>query len=461
MKRVSTQRAHVPAWRARLRSWRATPSQILMGGAGSVILIGTLLLALPLSSASGHSIGLINALFTATSAVCVTGLIVLDTPTAFSGFGHVVLLLLFQIGGLGYMTAATFVALILGRRMGLRDRLLLSEAMASPTMEGLLRFATLTVKITFVVEGFTALVLTMRFMVDMPPDRAAWFGVFHAVSAFNNAGFALFSDSLIQYRSDPYITASIGLAIIAGGLGYLVYADLSSRMAGQTTRLSVHTRMTLSMTAGVGLFGALALFAMEMTNPKVVHDGMAGMALFQSFAARTAGFATTDVALLAPASAFLLIVLMLIGGGSGSCAGGIKVTTTGVILASLWSTLRGREQVAVYHRTIPQALVQKSFFLGAAALFLMVIMTWLVLIVEGGKLMPTLFEVASAVATVGLSFGDGHGRSLCATYGDGGKLLIALAMFLGRLGPLTIGIAVLTSESQQRYRLPSEKVLIG
>jgi len=450
---------------ARLRAYQASPAQIIMGGAGTIILIGTLLLALPEASAKGTSIGLVNALFTSTSAVCVTGLVVLDTPHDLSRFGQVVALFLFQVGGLGYMTGATFVALILGRRVGLKNRLILREAMASPTMEGLMRFATLTVKVTLAVELVTALILTLRFSSDMPPARAAWFGLFHAVSAFNNAGFSLFSDSLIGYRSDLWVEVPITISIIVGGLGFLVLSDLLRWFRREVTRLSVHTRMTLVMTVGVGVFGAVTTFLLEHGAGHSLRNLGVGEgfreALFQSLAARTAGFATVDVSQFAPATLLLFVILMMIGGGSGSTAGGIKVTTCGVILASLWNTLRGREQVTLFHRNLPRELVQKSFFLASVALFLVVIVTWILLTIEGTRFLPTLFEVSSAVATVGLSVGDGGARSFSAEFGDTGKLLIVVCMFLGRLGPLTIGIAVLKSERQQRYRLPEEKVLIG
>ncbi len=450
---------------ARLRTYQASPAQILVGGAGSIILLGTFLLALPEASTSGASIGLVNALFTSTSAVCVTGLIVLDTPNDFTTFGQAVILFLFQVGGLGYMTGATFVALILGRRVGLRNRLILKEAMALPTMEGLVRLATLTVKVTLVVESLAAAVLALRFMSDMAPGRAVWYGVFHAVSAFNNAGFALFSDSLLRYRSDLWVELPVTLSIVIGGLGFLALSDLLRWTRREVHRLTVHTRIVLTMTVAVGLLGAAATYFLEhgpghSLRALTTHDAMR-VALFQSLAARTAGFATTDVAQFAPATLLLFVVLMLIGGGPGSTAGGIKVTTTGVILASLWTTARGRERVCLFHRNIPQEIVQKSFFLASVALFLVIIVTWVLLTVEGTRFMPTLFEVTSAVATVGLSVGDGGVRSFCAEFSDFGKLLIVLCMFVGRLGPLTIGIAVLRSERQERYRRPEEKVLIG
>ena len=226
------------------------------------------------------------------------------------------------------------------------------------------------------------------------------------------------------------------------------------------------TTFLFMMMAGmwVGLAGSVVLLLVEHT---VGDSGSGGLgtevsrALFLGTVARTAGFATVDVAALSTAGIFLVIMLMMVGGGSGSTAGGVKVSTVGVILASLWATVRGREQVTLFHRSIPSGIVQKSFFLGFMAFFLVTTVTWLVLAIEGTPLMPTLFEVASAVATVGLSFGDGAGRSLCAGFSDPGKLLVTVCMFIGRLGPLTIGIAVLRTESQQRYRLPSEKVLIG
>jgi trk system potassium uptake protein TrkH len=450
---------------ARLRAYQASPAQIIMGGAGTIILVGTLLLALPEASAHGTSIGLVNALFTSTSAVCVTGLIVLDTPHDFSTFGQVVLLFLFQVGGLGYMTGATFVALILGRRVGLRNRLILREAMASPTMEGLMRLASLTVKVTLAVELVTATILALRFAADMPPGRAVWFGLFHAVSAFNNAGFSLFSDSLMGYRYDIWVEGPVTLAIVIGGLGFLVMSDVLRWSRREVTRLSVHTRLTLVMMLAVGVVGAVATFLLEHGAGHSLRQLPLGegfrVALFQSLAARTAGFATVDIGQFAPATLLLFVVLMLIGGGSGSTAGGIKVTTCGVIFASLWNTLRGRAQVTLFHRNVPQELVQKSFFLASVAMFLVIVVTWLLLTIEGTRFMPTLFEVTSAVATVGLSVGDGGARSLSAEFGDSGKLLITLCMFLGRLGPLTIGIAVLKNERQQRYRLPEERVLIG
>lgn len=451
---------------ARLRGLKASPARILMGGASAVILLGTLLLSLPQASATGVRIGFVDALFTATSAVCVTGLIVLDTPTEMSTFGHVVLLFLFQVGGLGYMTSATFVAAVLGRRVGLRNRLVLKEAMASPTMEGLLRFATLTVKVTLVVEALIALVLAARFSARMEPGQALWYGVFHSVSAFNNAGFALFTDSLGGFRNDPLVIVSIMVALVIGGLGFLVLSDLERLFKGEVRRLSLHSRLTLWMSLWVGVVGAVLLFLIEINTGGPLDDAAgfgrhAELALFQSMTARTAGFAIIDMSFLSIPALYLTIMLMMVGGGSGSTAGGIKVTTMGVVLASLWSTLRGRERVSIFYRTVPQSIVQKSFFLAFMAFFLVTGVTWLVLVLEGSRFMPTLFEVASAVATVGLSIGDGAGRSFCAGFGDSGKLLVALCMFIGRLGPLTIGIAVLRTEHQQHYRRPEERVLIG
>jgi len=445
---------------ARLRGIKASPARVLMGGAGLVILLGTLLLSLPQAAAPGTHISFVDALFTATSAVCVTGLVVLDTPHEFSTFGHAVLMVLFQLGGLGYMTSATFVALVLGKRLGLRNRLVLKEAMASPTMEGLMRFAALTVKVTLFVELAVALLLTSRFVAEMPIGQAIWYGVFHSVSAFNNAGFALFSDSLASYADDPWIVGGILGAVVIGSLGFLVLSDIHRLIRKEVRGFSLHSRLTLVMTVLVGGVGALLLFVIESSGEGGASARL-GAALFQAVASRTAGFATIDIATMSAAGLFLLILLMMIGGGSGSCAGGIKVSTCGVVLASLWSTLRGQEQVHLFYRTIPLSIVQKSFFLSIMAFFMATGMTWVVLVLEGTAFLPTLFEVASAVGTVGLSVGDGAGRSLCASFSDTGKLLIALCMFIGRLGPLTIGIAVLQSETQLHYKRPQERVLIG
>jgi trk system potassium uptake protein TrkH len=436
---------------------------MLSASIGGLILIGTSLLLVPASSAI-RPMSLVDALFTATSAVCVTGLVVVDTPHDLTLFGQIVVLLLIQAGGLGYMTITTVVALALGRRLSLGERLTLQEALNLESSEGLLRFALGVLRLTLVFEIAGAIVLALWWWSDLGVGRALYFGLFHAVSAFNNAGFALFSDSLMGFRSDPVVNLVISTLFVCGGLGFVVLTELVRFRRG--ARLSLHTRLALSLSAILIGGGTLAFYLIEHTNPATLGgfpEGHAWMAAyFQSVTTRTAGFNTLNLASMHVASLFVMMVLMFIGASPGGTGGGVKTTTFGITVAALWSTVRGDEDTVLFKRRLPPALVARAFFIALIAFLALNVVAALVLITENQPLLPVLFETTSAFGTVGLSVGaTGRPLSLAGEFSWVGKLLITAMMFMGRIGPLTLAVAVAHGRQKPRIRYPEGRVLIG
>ena len=311
-----------------------SPPQVLALGYAGCILVGTGLLMLPYSTAVGESPPLIDALFTATSAVCVTGLIVVDTPHFWSPFGHGVILALIQVGGLGYMTVSTFIALLLRRRVSLRERLVLQKAVGMLTLEGVVRFLKRVVLITLLVEGVATVILTLRFAVEHSIGQAFFLGLFHAISAFNNAGFSLFSDNLAGYVADPVVNLTVVVSVILGGIGYLVINELLERRRERVReRLSVHTRLVLGTTAALLVGGVLLFLLLEWNNPKTLASlGIPERLLaasFQAVTARTAGFNTVGISVLRETTLFMLIVLMFIGASPGGTGGGSRPRRVG------------------------------------------------------------------------------------------------------------------------------------
>ena len=441
-----------------------SPPQLLATGLSLVILVGTLLLVTPLAGVDGVSIGWSAALFTATSAVCVTGLIVVDTPTAFSAFGQAVILVLIQIGGLGYMTLATFISMMIGRRISMDDQASLQESLNLDSRRDVARFALSVVKVTLVFEAAGALILAARWGPEFGAADAAWLGLFHSVSAFNNAGFSLFSNNLMNWRGDLVINLTIMALIIAGGIGYLVLADLA-RWRSQR-RLSMHSRFVIRVSAALIAVGAAGLYLVERGNPltlgAITRSEATLAAVFQSVTARTAGFNSIDMAALSPPSYLFLLVLMFIGGGPGGTAGGIKVSTFGVTVMALWATIRGMREPHVLKRRIPGDVVARAFFISLIAFLSMNLVAGALLVMEGTALLATLFESASAFGTVGLSTGvPGTPLSLSASFSEPGRLLICLLMFAGRIGPLTLAFALAARQTAPRVRYPEGRVLIG
>ena len=446
------------------RGGQYTTKQIVAGAFMGMILLGTLLLMLPFAT-KGSGVRFIDALFTMTSAVCVTGLIVMDTPQDFTLFGQVVILLGIQLGGLGYSATATLLLLALGRRIGLRERMMMMEVLNTLSMEGLVRFVKVIVAITLIAESAGALILAVRFSADMDPLRALYFGTFHAVSAFNNAGFSLFADNLIGYRTDLTVNLTITTLIVLGGIGFLVYRDVLDNMHGHRFRLSTHTKLALLVSVLLIAGGTVGIWAFEVQNQKTLAAMPVGdqvlAAYFHSVSARTAGFNTLDMSLVATPTLYFLILLMIIGASPGGTGGGIKTTTFGIICASIWGTLKGRADVMMFHRRIPQELVIKSYVLAVLALGLVTGFTMLLSYSENQPFLRIMFEVASAAGTVGLSTGNGGVLSLSALFSDFGKSIIIATMFLGRLGPLAIGLFAVKTHEDLRYRYAQARVVLG
>ena len=412
-----------------------SPTRILAIGFASVILIGALLLCLPAASAHGESIGFINALFESTSAVCVTGLVVVDTGTDLSLFGQIVIICLIQIGGLGFMTMATMIFLILGKRITLRERLVMQEALNQFSLEGVVRLTKSVIAVTFLIEGLGALLLSTRFIPIYGLVKGIYFSIFHAISAFCNAGFDLIGNysSLTKYVGDPIINITIMGLIVLGGLGFTVILDISRNH--RFHRWSLHTKLAVVVTAVLIVTGAVFFFAVEYNNPKTLGSLGAGTkvlaSFFQSVTPRTAGFNTIDQASMSNASKFMSVILMFIGASPASTGGGIKTVTASVIFLMAISVIKGREDIQVFEKRIPQSIGNRALTITLINLAILISITMILSIVEPQKFIDILFEVSSALGTVGLaSFDNGSMKNIS-------KIFIILTMFAGRVGPQT------------------------
>lgn len=451
--------ALLPVRDRRIRWLRLYPAQVFVLGFVLMILAGALLLMLPASRAGEEGLSFVDALFTSVSAVCVTGLVVVDTGTHFSVFGQTVILLLMQVGGLGFMAMATLFALVFKRRISLRERLLLQESMNQNTMEGIVRLIRKVLIYSLVIEGVGAALFAFRWSFDMSVGRALYFGVFHAVSLFNNAGFDLFGNysSLTAYAGDPVVNTIAILLIVAGGLGFVVLADLVDfRMK---RKLTLHSKVVLSMTGLLIGTGALVILAFEYNNPATL-GGLDGMskgwaALFQAVTPRTAGANTIDIPGMRQATQFFIVILMFIGASPGSTGGGVKTTTFAVMIGAVIAMLRGKEDIVLFRHRIREAQVMKALTVTLLALLLIVSVTTLLSTTENAPFLVLLFESTSAFATVGLSMG------LTPELSTAGKLLIAFAMFAGRVGLLTLAFAIGPKRHKQLYRHPEGKMIIG
>lgn len=429
-----------------------------------VIFLGSVLLSLPVSSRNGESCGAMTAVFTATSATCVTGLSLVDSYSQWSAFGQVVLLGLIQIGGLGYMAFVSVFYFLLRRRIGLRERLVLQQAMALDELKGVVRLVRLMLAGTFLVEGTGALILTLRFLMEYPLKKALWLGVFHAVSAFCNAGFDILGfitpgASLVAYRGDVAINLTLTALIVIGGLGFFVWNDLLM-LRQKNHRLSVHTRLVLWTTGILLVGGTLAILTLEWNNPATLGGLPVGKkilaAFFQSGTTRTAGFAAVDQGSLTGSGKLVSMLLMLVGGSSGSTAGGIKTVSVALLFLMSYSVLRNHKETVLFGRRIPQQQMA-----SAASIALLVsglgLMGGMILSATNGlALGDCLYESISAICTVGLSTGITAGLNL------GSKILLIVYMFFGRVGIMTISFAFMTKiPPDNAVRRPEARVLIG
>jgi len=443
-----------------VREWpfRLRPPQVLALGYIVVIAAGTLLLSLPAASATGRPVAPVDAFFTATSAAAVTGLITVDTPTTYSLFGELVILALIQTGGLGFMTLSTLVALLIGKRITLRERLIIRESMNQLTLEGVVRLIKYVLLFTLVAEALGASLLSLRFSSQMPLVQAVYFGFFHAVSAFCNAGFALFSQSLVAYRGDLLVNLVVTTLLILGGLGFSVVADIYSKRSWQ--HLSLHSKIVICTTLLLIVAATVIILALEYTNSRTLAPLPLGekvlAAYFQAVTPRTAGFNTLNTGDLQPATLLFVTILMFIGASPGSTGGGIKTTTTAAIAIAIWTIIRGNYDIDVFGRRLPRGTVLKALAIAALSLLMVVTVTGILLVTEEADLQTAFFEATSAFGTVGLSMG------LTPELSVFGKILIAATMFAGRVGPLTLFFAIAQRLGRQGLKhYPEERIIVG
>ncbi len=438
-----------------IKGIRLNTAQIVLISFGGAILVGTILLTFPTATVDGRGARFIDALFTSTSAVCVTGLIVQDTPVYWTLFGQIVILILIQLGGLGIMLFSAFLVLIFGR-FTLGQRQMVQEMMDED--RNVLNMIIYIFKMTFIIEAIGALFLFIRWIFTSPNiGTAFYYSIFHSVSAFCNAGFSLFSNSLESYVADPMINIIIIALIIFGGIGYIVIYEVLARFRGRTKRLSTHSRLVLTTTTILIVGGFLLIFFFEFDH-SLMHYSLNSKllaAMFQSITPRTAGFNTISISALSPVTLMIVIVLMFIGASPGSTGGGIKTSTFTILILSLRSIFTRRANIEVYRRTIHNTLVYKAIALVVASMLLVITVFILLLAFEEQAFLPLLFETVSAFGTVGLSMGITMDLTLA------GKLLIILLMFAGRLGPLTLGFALTRSLRRGMLNYPDAKVMIG
>lgn len=445
------------------RSKALSPTKIIAITFAAIILTGALLLTLPVASRNGISCGFRPALFTATSATCVTGLVLYDTWSQWSGFGQIVIISLIEIGGLGFMSAASLVFFLFRRKVGLKQRMVMAQALSLTDMEGVVRLQKLVLVGSLSIQGIGALILFLRFLPEYGLWTAAKWGVFHAISAFCNAGFDIFGcitpgASLIEFNSDPVVILTLGALVVVGGLGFLVWEELVT--IRKFKNFSVYTRLVLIMTASLLLLGMILYCLLEWNNPGTLGSMGVGdkllNGLFQSITVRTAGFASIDQALLTDASKGVSMLLMLIGGSSGSTAGGVKTVTMVVLMLFLWTRARGRETVSVFKRTIPAKQVLDAMTIVAIVAGLAMFGAVFISATSPVSFVDAAFESVSALATVGITAGVTTALSIPA------QLLIIVYMYFGRVGVLTISLGFLMGDrAEERFRYANTNLLIG
>lgn len=430
----------------------------------AVILLGAILLYLPISTTNGNRLSFVDALFTSVSAVCVTGLAVAETGVALTFFGQVVLLLLIQVGGLGFMTVAALVFLLLGKRIGLYDRLALQESLNQFDLEGVVQMTKRAIQLTFSIESIGALIMLWPMTRRYGFLQGLWASIFQAVSAFCNAGFDIFGNgnSMASFVGDPVVMITTMLLIVFGGLGFLVILDVSKHVR-KKTRLRVQSRLVLTMTAGLIVFGGIFFTLVEWNNPNTLGGLPAWQkpisGFFQSVTARTAGYASFPQDAMQSVSSIMTMLLMYIGASPAGTGGGIKTTTFAIIILLMVQIIKGRTETVVYNHSVNRAIVLKAIGVAALSLVLIIISTIVVCLIEGTKFTGTqiAFEVVSAFATVGLS------QAVTPLLSVASKVIIMLMMFGGRVGLLSLVMALSRQFAKNKGNItyPEEKVMIG
>jgi trk system potassium uptake protein TrkH len=447
-----------------MRVFRIKQTQAIVIGFAAIIVVGSILLNLPISSRDGHSIGFINALFTATSAVCVTGLVVVDTYTHWTLFGQAVILFLIQVGGLGFMTLATLFSLALGRRISFKERLLIAESLNQFSPQGMVKLIKDILLGTLLFEGLGAIILSIRFAGQFGLKIGIYKGIFHSISAFCNAGFDLMGvhgkfSSLSNYVEDPVVSLTIMMLVIIGGLGFAVWEDVYRTR--NFSELRLHTKLVLVITGILLVVGFISFLALEYSNAKTLQPlsfkGKILASMFQSVTPRTAGFNTISLPDLTNATKLITMLLMFIGGSPGSTAGGIKTTTAGVVLFSVISVLRGSSDVNMFRKRLEIAIIFKAMSIFVLSLTIIICTTVILSILGDATLLEYLFESTSAFGTVGLSLG------VTPTLSSVSKAALIITMFMGRVGVLTMGMAITLrmQKSELKLKYPEAKVLVG
>jgi trk system potassium uptake protein len=442
-----------------------SPTRIFVLSFAAVILTGGILLWFPFSATKGN-LRFVDALFTSTSAVCVTGLVVVDTGRDLSTVGQVITALLIQIGGLGIITFSTVFFVLMGRGMSFKGREIVQSTFLHTPRRDFMVIAKSVLYFTFVSECLGALFLFIRFSKDFPIAGALYQAIYHSVSAFNNAGFSLFSDSLTAYQGDLIVNLTIMGLIVHGGIGFIVQYEVLSMFRGLQKRLSVHTKIVIITTALLIFFGALFFYVFERNHMikdiSVLNKILAS--LFQSVTCRTAGFNTVDIGGLTNATILLMLVLMFIGASPGSMGGGVKTTSAALLIMLMWNRLKGNLEVNIFNRTIPREIVSRCVSIIFASAFSITIITSVLLIAGEGKLLPAesryffveyLFDTVSAFGTVGLSMG------ITPKLNDLQKYALILMMFAGRVGPLTIAFSLSRSIGSKSVTYAEEGVIVG
>ena len=445
------------------RSRQLSATRVIALTFAGIILLGAVLLSLPIASRSGKSCGFLDALFTATSATCVTGLTRFDTWTQFNGFGQTVIICLIQVGGLGFMSIATLVVFLLRRKVGLKQRMVMAQALSVSDMDSVVRLQKWVLVGSFSIEALGALILTLRFLPEYGFGTALKWGVFHSISAFCNGGFDIFGEissegSLVIFQSDPVVLLTLAALVILGGLGFLVWQDVV--LNRRFKKLSVYSRLVLVSTVGLLVAGTAAVALTEWNNPQTLGNMSLGDKLlnsfFQSVTLRTAGFFSFDQAGMTDGCKALSVLFMLVGGASGSTAGGIKIVTVMVLLLFLLSRARGKSVVTVFKRTIPEAQVLDAMTIVGIVAGLAMLGGIFISLTSPVSFINGLYESASAIATVGITAGATSSLSVAA------QIMIIIFMYFGRLGILTISLGFLMgSRAQERFRYAETNLLIG
>ncbi|MBY0518312.1 MAG: TrkH family potassium uptake protein [Bacteriovoracaceae bacterium] len=444
-----------------VQSSKLTPAQLVILSFALIILIGALLLVLPISSQAGKTISFIDALFMSTSATCVTGLAPVSLADDFSLFGQLVILTLIQVGGLGIMTLSSCIALFMGRNLGVREQVLMQDVLDSSSSEELLSLIVDIVKFTLLIEFIGAICLTFGFYLeDYEIGQSLYFGFYHSISAFCNAGLALFNNSLEDFKFSPFIHGTVAALIILGGLGFSVIQEIRNAIITKKKfiNFSLHSKIVIVTNALLIAFGTTYLFFGEFLHGFAEYGlwGKMQVAFFQSVTTRTAGFNSVPLTDLHPHSIYMMVLLMFVGASPGSTGGGIKTTTFALLVQSVKSTLSNHNRVEMFERTIPNVIVVRAIAIFIISLITVSTVLLVLMRLEPNKdFLALLFETVSAFGTVGLSL------NLTATLSSMGKLVISAVMFIGRVGPLTLVLAVGQNVSATRVRYPESKVLIG